>query len=68
MRLIVTILLLAAVASLAYGASGLVRSRADSSERLHRALRMRIGFSIAVFLLLLLAWQAGLIEPHGLGD
>ncbi|HUF73706.1 MAG TPA: DUF2909 family protein [Gammaproteobacteria bacterium] len=68
MRLIVIILLLAAVASLAYGASGLVRSRADSSERLHRMLRMRIGFSIAVFLLLLLAWQAGLIEPHGLGD
>jgi ABC-type nitrate/sulfonate/bicarbonate transport system substrate-binding protein len=68
MRLIVIILLLAAVASLAYGASGLVRSRADSSARLHRALRIRIGFSIAVFLLLLLAWQAGLIEPHGLGD
>jgi p-aminobenzoyl-glutamate transporter AbgT len=67
MRLIVVILLLGAIASLAYGASGLLRSRADSSDRLHRAMRMRIGFSIAVFLLLLLAWQAGIIEPHGLG-
>jgi ABC-type nitrate/sulfonate/bicarbonate transport system substrate-binding protein len=67
MRLIVIILLLGAIASLAYGASGLLRSREDSSDRLHRALRLRIGFSVALFLLLLLAWQAGLIEPHGLG-
>ena len=67
MRLIVVILLLAAVASLAFGASGLLRSRADASERLHRALQLRIGFSIAVFLLLLLAWLTGLIEPHGVG-
>jgi Protein of unknown function (DUF2909) len=67
MRLLVVILLLGAVASLAYGASGLVKSRADSSERLHRALRLRIGFSVALFVLLLLAWLTGLIEPHGLG-
>ena len=66
MRLIVVILLLAAVASLAWGLPGLLRSKADSSDRLQRAFRMRIGFSIAVFLLLLLAWQLGLIEPHGL--
>lgn len=67
MRLIVIILFVAAIASLAVGASGLLRSRADSSDRLHRALRLRIGFSVALFLFLLLAWLTGLIEPHGLG-
>jgi Protein of unknown function (DUF2909) len=67
MRVIAVILLLAAIASLAYGASGLVKSRADASDRLHRALRLRIGFSIALFLFLLFAWLTGLIEPHPLG-
>jgi len=59
--------MLASIASLGYGLSGLVRSRSDSSDRLQRAFRFRIGFSVALFLLLLLAWQLGLIEPHGLG-
>jgi hypothetical protein len=31
-------------------------------------MRIRVGFSVAVFLLLLLAWATGLIEPHGLAD
>jgi hypothetical protein len=67
MRLIVVILLLASIASLAFALSGLVKSKTDSSDRLQRAMRLRIGFSVALFLLLLLAWQVGLIEPHGLG-
>jgi len=66
MRLIVILLLLAAVASLAYALSGLLRPGESSSDRLQRGMRLRIGFSVAVFLLLLLAWKAGLIEPHGL--
>jgi ABC-type nitrate/sulfonate/bicarbonate transport system substrate-binding protein len=67
MRLIIVILLLASVASLAFALSGLLKSSADSSARLQKAMRLRLGFSVALFLLLLLAWQAGLIEPHGLG-
>lgn len=67
MRFVVVILLLAAVASLGYAASGLMRSGTDSGDRLQKALRLRIGLSVAVFLLLLLAWKAGLIQPHGLG-
>jgi ABC-type nitrate/sulfonate/bicarbonate transport system substrate-binding protein len=67
MRFIIVILLLASIASLGFALSGLVRSKANASDRLHRALRFRIGFSVALFLLLLLAWQLGLIEPHGLG-
>jgi ABC-type nitrate/sulfonate/bicarbonate transport system substrate-binding protein len=67
MRLIVVLLLLASIASLGFALTGLVKSRDDASDRLHRGLRLRIGFSVALFLLLLLAWQLGLIEPHGLG-
>jgi hypothetical protein len=32
-----------------------------------RALTLRVGLSVALFLLLMLAWRAGLIEPHGVG-
>jgi len=67
MRLLVVILLLASLASLAYALTGLYKSDADSGARLQRGMRLRIGFSVAVFLLLMLAWATGLIEPHGLG-
>jgi len=67
MRLIIVLLLLAAIASLAYALTGLLRSGADAGERMQKGMRLRIGFSVAVFLLLLLAWATGLIEPHGLG-
>lgn len=68
MRLIIVLILLAAIASLAYALTGLLRPGADSGERMQRGMRLRIGFSVAVFLLLLLAWATGLIEPHGLGE
>jgi hypothetical protein len=67
MRLIIVLLLLAAIASLAYALTGLLRPGPDAGERLQRGMRLRIGFSVAVLVLLLLAWATGLIEPHGLG-
>jgi len=66
MRFIVILLLLAALAGLAYALIGLLKPGQDASARLQRGMRLRIGFSVAAFLLLLLAWAAGLIEPHGL--
>jgi hypothetical protein len=42
----------------------LVRGAGDS-RRVVRALTWRIGLSIALFVLLMIAWYAGLIEPHG---
>ena len=68
MRFIIVLLLLAAVASLAFALSGLLRPGANPGDRLQRGMRLRIGFSVAVFLLLLLGWATGLIEPHGLAD
>jgi len=38
----------------------------EQSRKLTRALTVRIALSIALFLLLMLAWRLGLIAPHDL--
>lgn len=64
MGLIVLLLFAAILASLGSALYYLLRSRGSSSG-LANALTLRIGLSILLFLLLMLAWYAGLIEPHG---
>ena len=66
MRLVVVLFLLAIVGSLAYAATGLVKRDAGSSDRLLKALTIRIVLSVTLFVLLFVAWKLGLIEPHGL--
>ena len=56
--------LLAIVVSLGSALMHLVRGQGDS-QKMVRALTLRISLSIALFVLLLLAWRAGLIAPHG---
>lgn len=63
-RFLVIAALLAIIASLGSGLFFLVRDR-ERSERLVRALTLRISLSIGLFVLLLLAWAAGLVRPHG---
>lgn len=53
------------LASLGSALVHLVRGR-GGSERTARALTVRIGMSIGLFVLLFLLWGAGLISPHGL--
>ncbi len=36
-------------------------------QQLLNALTVRVAVSVLLFILLLLAWYAGWIEPHGLG-
>ncbi|MEJ0037245.1 MAG: twin transmembrane helix small protein [Gammaproteobacteria bacterium] len=36
------------------------------SKKMVRALAIRVGLSIALFLLLMILWYLGIIEPHGL--
>lgn len=64
MGLIVIVLFLAVLVSLGVALFYLVRSRGNSSGVVN-ALTVRIGLSVVVFLLLMLAWYTGLIEPHG---
>lgn len=54
------------VASLGAGLFHLSRGTPEDSRKLARALTVRIGISLALFALLMLAWYFGLISPHAL--
>ncbi|HVS22768.1 MAG TPA: DUF2909 family protein [Gammaproteobacteria bacterium] len=41
--------------------------RRGRSQSLLRALTIRVSVSVLFFVLLMLAWWAGLLRPHGLG-
>ncbi len=38
----------------------------SNSKRTVRALTLRIGLSVSLFIVLLLAYATGLIQPHGI--
>jgi hypothetical protein len=38
------------------------------SKKMARALTIRVGLSVLLFVLLLIAWWQGLIQPHGVGQ
>lgn len=65
-RLLVTAALIGILISLATALVALVRDKGDS-KRMVRALTVRVGLSVALFLLLMGAWAMGLISPHGIG-
>jgi hypothetical protein len=64
-RLLVVAVLIAIIASLASAAFQLASGKGDSGKML-KALTWRIGLSVALFLLLIVAWKAGIVKPHGL--
>ncbi|MGH8232258.1 MAG: twin transmembrane helix small protein [Steroidobacteraceae bacterium] len=64
-RILIFLLLAAIVSSLGTALYHLSTGKRDS-DKLLRALSWRIGLSIALFVLLLIAWRIGLITPHGL--
>ena len=55
-------MLIAIVASLASAAVFMVRGRGDS-RRMAKALAWRVGLSVTLFLLLVLGYALGLIQP-----
>jgi hypothetical protein len=64
-RWVIVLVLLAIVASLGQALYYLSHGRGDST-RMVRALTLRVGLSVALFLLLMLAWRLGYIHPHGI--
>ncbi|HKU14811.1 MAG TPA: twin transmembrane helix small protein [Steroidobacteraceae bacterium] len=62
-RLLILGCLLAIVLSLGSALISLVRNKGESS-RMVQALTLRIGLSVLLFVLLLVAWRLGWIEPH----
>ncbi len=63
-KLIVFAIFAGIVASLGSALLYLVRDEGRSS-RVVRALTVRIGLSVALFILLFVLWGLGVIQPHG---
>ncbi|MCW8847049.1 MAG: twin transmembrane helix small protein [Gammaproteobacteria bacterium] len=63
-KIVILALLAAIVLSLGSGLVFLYKDQ-GGSRRLVKALTLRIGFSLLLFVLLFLAWAMGWIEPHG---
>ena len=64
-KLLAVLMLVAIVFSLGSALFHLSRGEGDS-RKLVRSLTWRIGLSVLLFVLLLCAYWAGLIQPHGL--
>jgi cytochrome bd-type quinol oxidase subunit 2 len=63
-RLLILACLLAIVLSLGSALVHLVRDKGES-KKLARALTIRVALSVLLFVLLLVAWSLGWIQPKG---
>lgn len=70
MKFVIVIALLVVLVALASAGVFMLKRPAQPSQtadkRMARALAVRVGVSVAVFLFVLLAWQLGWIKPTGL--
>ena len=70
-KILIIIVLFAIVGSLGSALFHLSKGRNDpnnqDSKKMARALTFRIGLSVVLFILLMLAYYNGLIEPNKLG-
>ena len=64
-KLLVIAVLIAIVASLGTALYHLATGHGDSGKMV-RSLTLRVALSVALFLLLMIAWRLGWIHPHGL--
>jgi hypothetical protein len=64
MEIMIVVLLVAVVASLGHALTSM-SSGAGSSQRMARALTVRISLSVALFAFLLVGYHLGWIQPHG---
>jgi hypothetical protein len=66
-KLLVMLVLAAIVLSLGVALYQLATGRGDSGNLL-RSLTVRVVLSVALFILLMVAWRMGLISPHGVAN
>ena len=72
MSFVIVIALVGVLAALASAGVFMLRKPDDDGSakprdaRMARALAVRVGLSIALFLFVLLAWKLGWIAPHGI--
>lgn len=65
-KILIVACLIAIVVSLGSGLFHLVNDKGES-KKMVRSLTIRIALSVALFILLFIAWSQGMIEPHGVG-
>ena len=65
-KILIIITLFAIIISLGSALFHLSRGKGDP-KKMVRALTIRVGLSVALFILLMLAWYNGLITPHSVG-
>lgn len=65
-KILIVACLIGIVASLGSGLFHLVNDKGES-KKMVTALTVRIVLSVALFILLFIAWSQGMIQPHGLG-
>ncbi|RRQ23096.1 twin transmembrane helix small protein [Thiohalobacter thiocyanaticus] len=63
-KLFIVLVLLVILGSLASGLIFLIKDKGDS-DRTVKALTWRIGLSVTLFLLLMLGYATGVLQPHG---
>lgn len=64
-RILVALALVGIVASLGSALFHLMTDKGQS-KKMVRALTLRVGLSVALFIALMVAWALGLIQPHGI--
>jgi hypothetical protein len=63
-KLLILLCLLGIVISLGAGLFHLVNDKGES-KKMVTSLTVRVGLSVALFILLFIAWSQGLLQPHG---
>lgn len=69
MKLVIALAFLVIVGALGYAGLSMLRGGRDGRAKpgtMMRALALRVAVSVALFLLLLAAWQLGWIRPTGI--
>ena len=69
MKTVIVVMLVAVLMALAGAGVFMLRKSEDGDRRskhMARALALRVGLSVALFLLVLLGWAMGWVQPSGL--
>lgn len=63
MKPLIIVILVGVVASLAHALFAMMTGPSDS-KRMVRSLSVRVALSVSLFILLMIGWYLGLIDPH----
>jgi len=63
-KVLIVLVLLAIIASLGSGLFFMIKDKEGNRKRMANSLTVRIVLSITLFVLLIIAFQQGLIQPH----